>query len=356
MPAYALLILPSSNRVYADQSAALTLAELALFSDSALDGRLSDAAPATIGGVEYVTFSAAGPLSDRDAAVLANLSCGYALFAVRADGALQPVELRPADRFDDDLITIQKYQGKTNEQFTKLLTNATLLSSAFGRDAFARAGAGEAETARLALLDPLCGRGTTLSQALRYGWDASGIEIDGKDFDAYSAFLQTYLKRKRLKHHAAVIPVRRDRRVVARRLTVTLAAEKADYKAGETQQLEVVHADTVKAAEFFKPRSFHLIVADAPYGVQHGSRTAGDSLARSPLQLLAAALPGWSELLKPGGAIGIAWNTFVARRDAAAQVLADAGLLVCDGGPYLEFAHRVDQAINRDILIACKPG
>ncbi|HUD35573.1 MAG TPA: SAM-dependent methyltransferase [Streptosporangiaceae bacterium] len=355
MPGYALLILPSSNRVYADQSAALTLAELALFSDGALDSPLGDVAPTTIGGVRYVTFDAAGPLSERDAAVLANLSCGYALFAVRDDGALQPVELRSLDRFDDDLITIQKYQGKTNEQFTKLLINATLLSSAFGRDAFAAFAA----SPRLALLDPLCGRGTTLNQALRYGWDASGIEIDGKDFDAYSAFVQAYLKRKRLKHHVAAIPIRRDRRVVARRLTVTLAAEKADYKAGDTQQLDVVHADAIKAAEFFKPRSFHLIVTDAPYGVQHGSRTAGndrDGLARSPLKLLAAALPGWLELLKPGGAIGIAWNTFVARRDAAAQVLADAGLLVCDSGPYLEFAHRVDQAINRDILIARKPG
>jgi hypothetical protein len=385
MSGYALLIRPSSNRVYADQSAVLTVAELALFSDCALDGRLSDVAPATIGGVRYATFSAADPLSDRDAAVLANLSCGYALFTVRDDGAFLPVELRPLDRFDDDLITIQKYQGKTNEQFTKLLINATLLSSAFGRDAFTGGrqgegtGEGEGEATgegegtgggtggafaapRLALLDPLCGRGTTLNQALMYGWDASGIEIDGKDFDAYSAFVPTYLKRKRLKHQAAVIPVRRDRRVIARRLTVTLAAEKADYKAGETQRLDVVHADAIKAAEFFKPRSFHLIVTDAPYGVQHGSHTAGsgsdgrDGLARSPLRLLAAALPGWSELLKPGGAVGIAWNTFVARRDAAAQVLADAGLLVCDSGPYLQFTHRVDQAINRDILIARKPG
>ena len=237
MPGYALLILPSSNRVYADQSAALTLAELALFSDGALDSPLGDVAPTTIGGVKYVTFDAAGPLSERDAAV-------------------QVVERQPhregeadhrLDRFDDDLITIQKYQGKTNEQFTKLLINATLLSSAFGRDAFAAFAA----SPRLALLDPLCGRGTTLNQALRYGWDASGIEIDGKDFDAYSAFVQAYLKRKRLKHHVAAIPIRRDRRVVARRLTVTLAAEKADYNAGDTQQLDVVHADAIKAAEFF---------------------------------------------------------------------------------------------------------
>ena len=33
-------------------------------------------------------------------------------------------------RLDDDLITIPKYPGKTNEQFTKLLLNVTVLSSA----------------------------------------------------------------------------------------------------------------------------------------------------------------------------------------------------------------------------------
>ena len=35
------------------------------------------------------------------------------------------------DRFDDDLLTIPKYPGKTNEQFTRLLLNVTLASTAF---------------------------------------------------------------------------------------------------------------------------------------------------------------------------------------------------------------------------------
>ncbi len=345
MPGYALLILPSSNRVYADSATALTQAELALFGGSALGGRLTDIAGAVIGGVRYVTFSADGELGERDAAILANLSSAYALFLRRADGALQPVELRPLDRFDDDLITIQKYQGKTNEQFTKLLLNVTLMASDF---------AGDLLTRKLAVLDPLCGRGTTLNQALMYGWDASGIDLDGKDFEAYSAFVKTWLKRKRIKHHADLGPVRRDRKLVARRLTVRLAADKDDYKARETQLLDVVCADTVKAGEFFKPASFDLIATDAPYGVQHGSRTAAGGLARNPLDLLEAAVPGWTRLLRPGGALGIAWNTFVAKREAAAEVLVGAGLEVRAEGPYLGFAHRVDQAINRDLIVGRK--
>src|SRR6516225_3644431 len=344
MARYALLIQPSANRVYSGTSAALTQAELRVFNQSVLDGRLSELSDATIGGVRYVTF-AVGGLGSADAALLANLSSAYALFEVEG-GLLRPVELRPLDRFDDDLITIPKYQGKTNEQFTKLLLNVTLLSSAFARSMLDRS---------FAVLDPLCGRGTTLSQALMYGYDAAGIDLDRKDFDAYSAFIQTWLKRKKVKHHAESGPLRLGGKVAGRRLRISLAAAKEDYKAGVTQHLDLVNADTTRALEFFRPETFDLVVADAPYGVQHGSRTAARGLARSPLDLLASAAPVWARLLRRGGACGIAWNTLVARRDAAAAILAGAGLDPLDSGPYLAFRHRVDQAIVRDILIARKP-
>lgn len=344
MPTYALLMLPSANRVYADSAVALTQAELALFSEIVLGGRLTEPQRRQIGGVSYVTFDAEA-LDGTDIAFLSNLSSIYALFELD-DGALRPVELHKLDRFDDDLITIPKYQGKTNEQFTKLLVNATLLSSAY---------AAEMPASKLALLDPVCGRGTTLNQALMYGWDAAGIDIDGKDFDAYVAFITTWCKRKRIKHHAESGQVRRDRQVVARRLNLTLAAARDDYKAGRTQRVDFVNADTVRAPEFFRAESFHLLVADLPYGVQHGSRTAAKGLTRSPLDLLASAVPAWSRLLKPGGALGISLNTLVARREVAIRILCDYGLRIADSGPYLRLEHRVDQAINRDVLVARKP-
>ncbi len=53
-----------------------------------------------------------------------------------------------------------------------------------------------------------------------YGYDAIGIDIDGKDFDIYSAFIRTWLKRKRIKHQAEVTPVRKDKKNLARRLSV----------------------------------------------------------------------------------------------------------------------------------------
>ncbi|MEQ4304883.1 SAM-dependent methyltransferase [Plantactinospora sp. B6F1] len=343
MSQYALLISPSSNRVYADASVTLTRAELAIFDRAVLGGRLHDITETVFGGVRYVTFTA-DQLDGRDVAYLANLSSVYVLFEV-VDGLLRPIELRRLDRFDDDLLTIPKYPGKTNEQFTKLLLNVTMLASDFAPQMLDR---------KFRVLDPLCGRGTTLNQGLMYGYDAAGVDHDRTDFEAYATYIQTWLKRKRVKHRAEFGPVRRNRQVVARRLQVDLAADKESYRAGLTQRLHVVQADTVRSAEFFRPGTQDLLVTDAPYGVQHGSRSAGRGLARSPLALLAEAVPVWVELLRPGGALGIAWNTQVARRDTAAEILADAGLEVLADGPYLEFTHRVDQAIVRDVLVARK--
>jgi SAM-dependent methyltransferase len=346
MTRYGLLVLPSANRVYAQSSVDLTRAELDIFGRSVLGGRIGELGAATIGGACYVTFEADG-LDARDAALLGNLSSAYALFEFVGD-LLRPVELRRLDRYDDDLITIQKYVGKTNEQFTKLLLNVTLLASAW---------AGELLERRFRVLDPLCGRGTTLNQAIMYGFDAAGVDRDQKDFEAYQAFVTTWLKRKRVKHRVLESgPVRRERKVVGRRLRVELAPSKEEQKAGGIQLLDVVNADTTRSGEFFRPETFDLVVADAPYGVQHGSRTAEQGLARDPLALLTAAAPVWARLLRPGGAVGISWNTNVARREDAAQPLAEAGLTVLDAEPYLGLRHRVDQSIVRDILVARKPA
>jgi SAM-dependent methyltransferase len=371
MSRYAFLILPSHNRVYADAAPALARAELAVLSAALPDGQIDQesVAETAIGGVPYVTFEA-DDLSERDADVLANLSSLYALFEI-AGGELPrpvllPVPLRRLDRFDDDLLTILKYPGKTNEQFTKLLLNVTLASADLAGSGFA--GAGFPDGRRLTVLDPLCGRGTTLNQALMYGFDAYGADVDARDVEAYAVFIQRWLKDKRLKHQADFSPVRRDRKVVARRLTAQFAATKDEYKAGDVQRLEVVETDTARVGEFFRAASADLVVADLPYGVQHGSHASGrastgprtqgggKSLARSPLDLLRAAAPAWVKALRPGGALGISWNTLVARREDAAAALAGAGLEVLDSGPYRAFRHRVDQAITRDILVARKPA
>jgi tRNA G10 N-methylase Trm11 len=262
------------------------------------------------GGVDYVVF---------DAAAVPSLSAGHAAFEIVGD-LLRPVEVPSRQVLDDDLLTIQRYAGKTNELFTALLVNVTMAAV-------------EGPAARL--LDPLCGRGTTLNQAAVLGLDAAGVEHDKKDVEAYRSFLLTWLKDKRIKHRSTV---------VGRHFTVTYGSDK--------RTVEVVTDDTTGAAAHFKDRSFDVVVADLPYGVQHGARTDGTGLRRSPEDLLAAGLPVWRRLLRPTGAVGLAWNRKTLPRERLVELVEAAGLYVVERVDPDAFVHRVDRAITRDVVVA----
>ncbi|MEU5157092.1 SAM-dependent methyltransferase [Glycomyces sp. NPDC021274] len=344
MQQYAMLISPSANRVYARTAARMAANEIRVFSAHALDGAIEDVEEAAFGGVPYLTFRS-DSLSARDLRLLANLSSLFALFAVRGT-MLEPIAVERLDRYDDDLITILKYVGKTNEQFTKLLLNVTA-AVALDPD---RLLSGD-----VTVLDPMCGRGTSLNQAAMYGWDAFGVEVDKRDFEAYSAFVQRWLKDKRLKHHAVQSRVKREGRGVGQRTRVEFAATKERHRAGDLQVVEIVNADTLRSGEVFRKGAFDLIVTDAPYGVQHAAVKDTRALTRKPTEVLEAAIPVWADLLRRGGAMGLSWNLYTTARADLAAMLEEAGLEVMASGPFHDFEHRVDQAINRDLIVARKP-
>jgi hypothetical protein len=343
MKDYAFLLLPAVNRVYAAASAELSVGELAVFNERLLDHRITDVAEENIGGVRYIRFSC-DFLEDRDIRHLSNLSSVYALFEI-VDGLLRPIVLHPLARLDDDLISIQKYQGKTNEHFTKLLLNVTVASATFAKQMLTR---------QMTIIDPLCGRGTTLNQTLMYGWNAAGIEADEHSVRAYDQFISSYLKRKRIKHNFERKILREQKNIVGRRFDVEMGVTKEEYKSGQTTRLTAISADTVRTSEFFKAGTFDAVVTDLPYGIRHGSRTADVALSRRPLELLSVALPVWTDLIRRGGTIGLAWNRHVAGREKVVEALKANGLEVMESPAYLTFRHVVDQSITRDVIVARK--
>lgn len=330
---HAVLVLPSANRVYAQQGPALLAAELRALNALALDGQLRDVEVTELGGVPYVTF--VGELDEPGLAVVSNLSSSYALFD--RDGAtLHPRSMRRLDRWDDDLVTIQRYSGKTNEQLTRLLLNVTVAAAA-GAAPFT----GER---KVRVLDPLCGRGTTLNIAVLCGFDAAGIDVDKRDVDSYVQFFGIWLQDKRAKHTS---------RRSGTRTTLTFAADKDAQKRGDNQEVVAIADDTVNAVQHLGKASVDAVVTDLPYGVQHGSQ-AGGAFRRSPADLLVAALPVWRSVVRKGGAVGLAWNTRVLDRHAVEEALSDAGLAVVTDAPLGDFAHRVDQAVERDVIVALR--
>lgn len=334
MPEYLLLRSPSANRVYAGEAATLSVAELELtapFTAGASDQELA--------GVGYLAFSAPG-LDDASLATIASQSTAFALFE-RSGDLLRPVALPAVDALDDDLVTIPKYQGKTNEQFTRLLLNVTL--AAVTREA----------TGPRQVLDPMAGRGTTLSTALLAGHDAFGVEADTKAFEQMAAFYSTWLRRKRIKHKTRTTPVRRDGKSIGKRFDATITTALGE------RQLTSFTGDTRAAADLFGKKKFDAVVVDAPYGVVHGSHTdvVGHSgrRDRTPAGLLKEAVPVWAGQLVHGGALGLSWNTLGMPREDLASVMEAAGLVVNEGGAWDRFAHRVDSSIRRDLMVATKP-
>jgi len=331
-----ILLAPSANRVYASEADRLVAAELKIMLGPDVQPAIE---PISLAGIRYLAL-ATETLDDRVCQALGRLSGCYAAFR-REHDRLQPIEVRPPDLFDADLVTIPKYPGKTNEQFTRLLINITL--SSMSREA----------SRPISILDPMCGRGTTLSTAMMLGCNASGVEVDTKAVDAYAAYLRTYWRRKGLKHTLQVSPVRREGKIMGKRLE----AEVTPAGRERPLVLTVFAGDTRQSAALFGKRRFDAVVVDAPYGVVHGStevRSASGKRDRSAAHLISEALPVWAGQLKTGGALGLSWNTIGLRRERLLEHIAAAGLEPLDFGPYRDFEHRVDSSIRRDVIVAIK--
>lgn len=349
MTSYLLLLAPSANQVYAAAAPALMAAELQVVAGALLPGPAT-IQPVEVAGVPYLSLVLPEPLDPTGVAVLSRLSAAYALFEQDApasgeDTRLIPVELGSPLAYSADLLTIQKYPGKTNEQFTRLLLNVTAAATARPERLL---------DGTLTVLDPMCGRGTTLNQALACGLDSTGIDLDQRDFEAYTTFLRTWLRTHRLKHTAETGSLRHEGRQRGRRLDVEVAPTKEDHRAGRVQRLTYLCTDTTDLDGLLRAGQFDVLVTDTPYGVQHGSRVDGDRLARSPLAVLDAALPGWVRVLRTGGAAGLAYNRKVIGREDLGAVLARHGLTVVDAPGDQGFRHRVDASIDRDVIVARK--
>lgn len=329
---YTLLLWPHANARYQAEAQRLALSELRL-----MLGRLCPGASAEAEGESLLpglSIETPEPLGGEALAALQTHSLLYGLFERRADGSLMPLAGRARALLGDDLPAILKYKGKTNEMFLHLLINIALWSGDFW-----------CCSDGLEFLDPMCGRATAPFLALNRGWNAVGADIDKNDLKEAEKFYRRYLEYHRYKYI-----MNRESRTVHGAAPVPVARfEAAPDRDGRAVSLSLTCADAARLSGAYGRNRFHLIACDLPYGIQHDARAGG----RGGLEtLLAEALPGWRRLLKPGGAIAVAFNAQTLRRDRVRALMADAGLKVCEGGVYDEFDHWVEQAITRDVAVA----
>ena len=326
MPSYAIMQNPGHNRVYFKAARGLAMLELKYVPLSAPMLNLREE---ELGNIAYIIFDMESHLTEEDTLMLSRLSFVYAIFEWKSS-ALYPHKKNPGYFFgSDDITSILKYNGKTNELFTRFMLNAAIFAGGFKI------------SDRLSVLDPLCGKGTSLFEALLCSYNVYGVDTDAKMIHEAYTFLKKYLENARYKHSS-----HQERQgmkaYTAQRYQIKLTPLEAELIAGDTRDI----------GHFYRKNTFHIIMGDLPYGVQHSSKSKKES--RNAFPMLVEALPGWHKVLKPGGVLALAWNLFLIDRQQMTDAIQSAGFTVCMNAAGDDFSHRVDQAINRDVIIGIK--
>lgn len=340
---YAVLYNPGHNRVYYEASLKLSVSEFNIAARK-LSAAVEDVQHINIQGIDYLAFRTGSELTLQDIRIISGLSFAYALFEVRQIGGetfLRPIKKVREDFIDESISTILKYTGKTNEIFTRMMINIAFYS--------------QDNNENIRLLDPVAGKGTTLYEGLNKGLNVYGIEIGSGIVNEAYHFVKRYLETAKYKfEHSSIKISGPNKSFTALRHTFETARTKEDFKRKDTRTIELIAGNSLYADKFYKKNFFDIIVGDLPYGVKHHNVTneGQSSLTRNPAELLNACLPSWIKVLKPGGIIVLSWNTNVLLRRKIEQIFEEQGLTVKNDGAYLQFEHRVDQSIVRDIIAA----
>jgi len=183
---YTCLLRPHANGRYQEASLPLALSETMLLAKKA--GREAEPQLVRENGVQWIEFEC-DALDEKGRCELSRSAHLYLLSEKHDNGMIRPLVSSEKAFLGDDLPYILKYKGKTNETFTKYIVNLALCAGDFDG------------SARLKLLDPMCGRGTTLFEALNRGWDAMGTDVQAADVDEAGKFFRKYLEYHRVKHN-----------------------------------------------------------------------------------------------------------------------------------------------------------
>ena len=312
----ALLISPRAKSAYFNDLVEVAKAELGW-----LIGSDKTVTYKKIGAMEFLEVE-----SDEDQlSALSQLSFVYGIFEYQNE-QLIPLAIEPAFNLHEDFVFGAKFKGKTNELLTQLLINVGLHSIEYKN------------IADVKLLDPMCGRATTLLWGMRYGMKTKGIEQDAKALADIRLNVKKWSKIHRQKHQF------KDG-FVGGKSTKGNNGKFIEFEANDTS-MRVITGDSTEAATLLKNERFHLIVTDLPYGVQHFTTNQ----TRNPIAVLQGCAKDWIESLKPGGVMVLAFNRNIPRRKELIAVFTEHGLK-----PMAFTApHQMSESIIRDIVILKK--
>jgi SAM-dependent methyltransferase len=307
---FALLINPQANGAYFKDTLLVASAEFqAVFGEQTLEHRV-------IGNLQFLVAS----LDESLLTQVLRLSFVLGVFEIDGDQFI-PIDVASKYNLHEDFVFGSKYRGKTNEHLTQLLLNVGLSYLPKG-------------TEQPTLLDPMCGRGTTMLWAMRYGLSAKGIEQDVKAIEDLRQGLKKWTKLHRQRHKMMEGFIgKANKKGLGKFLEFTV----------EEQNFRIINGDSREAATLIKSEKFDLIISDLPYGVQHFTTDK----TRNPISVLAECIADWKKLLKKDGVIVLAFNSYIPKRTDLIECFENNGLIAQS----FTAPHRMSESIVRDIIV-----
>jgi hypothetical protein len=309
-----LLISPQAKSAYFNDYIEVARAELCwLIGDQAVEHR-------RIGEMDFLVIGS----SNKPLQQLVRLSFVYGLFEQDGD-KLIPLTVDSNFALHENFVFGSKFKGKTNELLTQLLINVGLSSIDYD------------DISSVKLLDPMCGRATTLLWAMRYGMSAKGIEQDAKAVADVRMNIKKWCKLERQKHNF--------KEGFIGKANKQGKGKFIDFEAAGSS-MRMINGDSAEANTLLKNEKFDLLICDLPYGVQHFTTDK----TRDPMSVLKTCVDAWHKSLKVNGVIVLAFNRYMPKREKLISAFDS------DGFGALQFCaeHRMSESIVRDVVILRK--
>lgn len=330
---YSLLLWRPPNVRYRQALLSLSRCELlSMLRSLSLDAEI---VTESLGRSVFLTFECR-ELTKKELSFLSTHSCGE-LIAERKDSLFRPLYPDSLDLFPEDLPELMKYKGKTNPVFTRMMLNtAYALSPFIDRDD------------PLTILDPMCGRGTTLFCTACMGHHSVGIDSDQKALKEGMDFFSRYLRESGKKHEIHSFHSTVGNGVPGKQFLY--AANRDAWKQHDIRSMTIHAGDTILSDKLLKKSSVHILVSDLPYGVQHAPRQEKEHDRFS--LFLPRMLPVWKHTMQPGGILALSFNVFTLKKSAVLSALNEAGFTPVEEPAFQNLEHPVEQAVLRDVVFA----
>lgn len=250
---------------------------------------------------------------------IAKLSFFQGAFEMIEDKMI-PIDISPDFKLHDNFIFSSKFKGKTNERFTQLMLNVGLSTIKNQND--------------VKVLDPMCGRATTLLWAMRYGFNARGIEVDPRAIPDINQIVKKWSKVCDIKSHCKDGFVGKKNK--------TGYGKFLEFHC-DNNYFKVIIGNSTEAGSLLSNEKFDLLISDIPYGVQHRA----DGGSKNPLETIELCVKEWKTCLKKDGTMVIGYNSNNPKRVDFVEIAQRYDLEALE----MSLPHRMSESIVRDILV-----